>query len=175
MKRDADRDPRPRLSARDRALGLLAVRWRSREELRRRLSGVGYGDEEVQDALAGLERAGLVDDERFAAELVRDQTTRRLAGQRAIRAALRTKGVSPQVVDRTIEALGDEEERAAQLAARKALRLTGLPPEAAYRRLFGLLTRRGYAPGLAREAAARALRDTVSPVDEGIEPSYGAD
>jgi regulatory protein len=160
MKAERPPKPKPRLSAKDRALGLLAVRWRSKEELRRRLRQAGYEPGEVDEAVEVLERAGLVEDERFAAEVVRAHATTRLSADRAIRAALREKGVAREVVDRVMADAGDEATRAFELASRKAGRFAGLPPEAAYRRLFGLLGRRGYPPSLAREAAMAAVRES---------------
>ncbi|HEX9235090.1 MAG TPA: regulatory protein RecX [Actinomycetota bacterium] len=144
-------------TAKDRALGLLAVRWRSRAELRGRLVRAGFDRDEVESALGELQEAGLIDDRRFAAELTRART-RRLSGSRAIRSELRQKGVGQDVAEEVLAQVEDEEEsRAFQLAASRAERLGSVGPEAAYRRLVGLLTRRGYAPGLAREAARQAM------------------
>jgi regulatory protein len=144
-------------TAKDRALRLLAVRWRSRQELRRRLAQAGFDAEEIQKALEDLEGAGLVEDHRFARELVRDQAGRRLSGDRAIMTALRQKGVAPEVAEAALEGAGEESTRARALAERRAPRLAHLPPEVAFRRLFGLLTRRGYPAEVAREACRAAL------------------
>jgi regulatory protein len=141
------------------------VRWRSRVELGRRLRAAGFPPEEIEDALEGLERAGLIDDERFARELVRDQSERRRASTRAIRGALWEKGITGEVADGALADVGDEGERAAALARARAVRLSGLPPDAAYRRLFGLLTRRGYPPSVAREATRAALADLLPDPD----------
>jgi len=144
-------------TARDRALGLLAVRWRSEAELRRRLRMAGFADDEIQGALEGLERAGLVDDARFAREGVRDHAGRRGASARAIRGALRQKGVDAAVIEEVVAEAGDDRDRAAALAESRVHRLSGLEPEAAYRRLYGLLVRRGYSSDVAREATRDAL------------------
>jgi regulatory protein len=154
------RDARPRQSAKDRALGLLAVRWRSREELRRRLRQAGYEPDQIQAALDDLESAGLIEDARFARELVRDQANRRFAGDRAIRGALREKGVSPEVADQALAEAGDEAERAMEFARRRATRMLQLAPDAAYRRLYGQLTRRGFGPALATAACRAALAES---------------
>ncbi len=165
-------DPRaqkkPRGSAKDRALMLLAVRWRSRQEIRRRLRLAGFEREEVEQALDALENAGLIEDRRFAKEMVRDQVGRRLVGNRSIRANLLQKGVAREVVDEALEEAGEEAERAEELARQRAGRLAGLQPEAAYRRLYGLLLRRGYGPGVARDASRAALRGLMpgSTVDQ---------
>ena len=147
---------KPRGSAKDRALGLLAVRWRSRRELETRLRAAGFEQEQVDVALRDLERAGLIDDDRFARELARAKSGR-LDGNRNVRSALAKAGVAPQLTDEVVADLGEEGERAASLAERKAARMGGLSPEVAYRRLHGFLMRRGYAPDTARDAARRAL------------------
>ena len=161
---------RPRGTAKDRALRLLAVRWRSREELRTRLRQAGFEASEIEQALQDLERAGLIDDERFAREAVGHQAVGRLAGDRAIRAALRQKGVDPAVAERAVAAAPDQSDRALELARRRAARLARLPPETAYRRLLGLLLRRGYPGPMAREACRRALDDAFLPDEEPPDP-----
>ncbi len=102
-------DGKPSGTAKDRALRLLGVRWRSAGELRRRLALAGFPPEEVEVALSELERAGLVDDERFARELVRDQVGRRMSGSRAIRAALRQKDVPTSVAEAALAEAGDDD------------------------------------------------------------------
>jgi regulatory protein len=144
-------------SLHERALGLLAVRARSRRELERRLLRAGFDRAEVDDELTRLEDVGLIDDEAFARQLVEHQAGARLAGDRAIRSALAQKGVSPGVADAILEELGDDETRAAELATARVGRLRGLDPATAFSRLSSFLMRRGYAPNVARPAARRAL------------------
>lgn len=146
----------PARSARERALGLLAVRWRSRRELEQRLRAAGFDVEEISRALIDLDRAGLVDDERFARELTRSRAAR-LDGDRSVRSALAKAGVSAELAEAALAEAGDESERALELARRRAARLSHLEPETARRRLYGLLVRRGYSPGLAAAACGEAL------------------
>lgn len=128
-------------------------------ELLQRLSRVGVDDDVVRTALDDLERVGLVDDVAFARELVESRAGHRLEGDRAIRAALRAKGVDAAVGEAALSEVGggDEEARALELAEQRARRLTGIPPERAYARLLSFLQRRGYGYGLASSAARRAL------------------
>lgn len=156
MPRQARRPKKP-LGCHDRALGLLAVRPRSRRELRDRLLRAGFEVTEVEDELARLQAVGLLDDERFARELADHAANVRRSGGTAIRAALFAKGVARETIDRTLEDLGDEEGRARHLAAMRAGRMRGLDPAAAFRRLVSLLIRRGYAGDVARRAAREAL------------------
>jgi len=146
-------------------LALLATRWRSEHEVRRRLQAAGFPQEEVEEALAGLDRAGLIDDARFAREVVRDQSTRRRASARAMTAALRQKGVPAAIAETAVADAGSDSDRALALAESRARRLTASGPEAAYRRLYGLLVRRGYTPEVAREACRAALAGVIEPTD----------
>ncbi len=145
-------------SCHERALGLLAVRMRSRRELRDRLKRAGFGAEEVDDVLERLERVGLIDDDRFAEELAQHASGVKRSGNRAIASALYAKGVPRETIDRVVAQAGeDEEARAEALANSRVGRLRGLPPTTAYQRLTSLLLRRGYDPEVARRAAGLAL------------------
>jgi regulatory protein len=152
------REPKHPLPLHDRALGLLAVRSRSRHELLQRLVGAGFDTLDVQDELARLEAVGLVDDERFAQEFVEHAVGRRLEGRRSVASSLVAKGIDRSTIDRTLDGVGtDDEARAVELAKLRAGRLRSVPPDAAYRRLVSFLARRGYDGGIARRAARLAL------------------
>jgi regulatory protein len=143
----------------ERALGLLAVRQRSRRELERRLRGAGFDGDEVAGELERLERVGLIDDEAFARAVAEQAFTRRKSGRRAVASALSAKGVDPSVATAVLDDLGGEgdDERAADLARARAVRLAGVPPDKAFQRLSSFLMRRGHSPEAARRAARQAL------------------
>jgi regulatory protein len=150
--------PGKRKDVHERALGLLAVRQRSRRELERRLQGAGFDPEDVRAEVDRLQQVGLIDDEAFARAAVEHSFTGRMEGRRVAAGRLMRSGIASETAEAVLdEAIGNEEERADALAAAKAARLTGLQPDAAYRRLYGLLARRGYAPDLAGRAARKAL------------------
>ena len=157
------RRPQNPKSCHERALGLLAVRPRSRRELEARLLQAGFEPDEVSEVLGRLEAVGLVDDEAFAHAVAEQAFGVRRSGERAVRAALAAKGVSGETVAAVIEELGgDEDERACELARSRLTRLRGVPPERAFGRLVSLLARRGYPPGVARRAARLALEVEAS-------------
>jgi regulatory protein len=151
----------PGTPAKDRALRLLEVRARSREELRRRLSQAGYEADEIELALMDLQAVGLVDDERFAREVASYEMGRRAVGRRAVLASLRRRGVDADVAERVVEetAPPDEEERAVDLARDRLGRMNGLADDVAYRRLVGFLQRRGYDGHTAHAACRRVLAE----------------
>jgi regulatory protein len=155
--RDA-RGTRAKKDCHERALGLLAVRQRSRRELERRLLRAGFDPEEVTDELLRLERVGLIDDEAFARAVVEQATGRRGEARRVVASRLAAAGVAADTIATALdEAAIDEEGAAEALATERAARLAELSPERAYARLVGLLQRRGYPPEVSRRAAQRAL------------------
>ncbi len=168
---DADADVR----IRDAALSLLSHRARTRSELRRRLVGKGFQPARVDHALDRLEARGLLDDAAVAAAFVRDRIRHRPRGPVRLTQELRAKGVQPEMAERVVEdVLEDEALSEADLARRVvegwlrrqgAATLRGLTasrgtPEAekVRRRLHGYLARRGFRG----EALGRAVDTAVA-------------
>ncbi len=150
---------------RERAVRLLAVRPRSRSELRQRLCR--YGPPElVLQVVEDLQRRGLVDDLRFSVEWVRTRRAVRGLGSERLRHELLRKGVSRETVEQALrEGGGDEEALAVALARDRLRRCVGLPRDVAFRRLAGYLARRGFSSAV----VFRALRAV------GIQPPGAAD
>src|SRR5687767_418709 len=145
------REPKNPKSCHERALGLLAVRPRSRRELERRLLQARFERDEVRDVLGRLERVGLVDDQAFARQYAEQRYGSRREGRRAVVSGLRAAGISPQLAEATADGAPDEEEeRANALASARAGRLSGVDAPKAFARLTSLLMRRGYSPEIAR-------------------------
>jgi SOS response regulatory protein OraA/RecX len=88
----------------------LATSGRSRQELDRRLARAGHGDAAREEALATLDRAGLVDDARLA-ESRAELLARRGYGDAAIRADLRRRLVAPEAATDAVASLEPEPER----------------------------------------------------------------
>ena len=119
---------------RARALGAatrsLATSDRSRRELEQRLARAGHSGAAREEALASLDRAGLVDDARLA-ESRAELLARRGYGDAAIRADLRRRLVAPEAAAGAVDALEPEPER-----LRRLLEAQGVTP-ALLRRLAG--------------------------------------
>ncbi len=101
-----------------RAGRMLARRDLSVHALDARLEAGGVAPAARREALETLERAGLVDDGRFAvgrAELLAG----RGHGDAAIRAELERQGVDPKLVAEAIAGLEPERERAARIVGRR--------------------------------------------------------
>jgi regulatory protein len=155
-----DRPDRPgkRKDVHERALGLLAVRQRSRRELERRLVQAGFDAEAVQSELGRLEDVGLIDDAAFAAAVVESRMGARGESRRAVGIKLRQAGVDRELALAALDQAPEgEQDRADRLAEARAPRVGGLDPATGFARISGFLMRRGYPPGVARQAARRAL------------------
>lgn len=140
------------------ALRLLAIRLRSRHELDDRLRRRDIPEEARRRVLDRLTEAGLLDDLRFARSWIEGRLTMRPSGAVRLRAELRRAGVAPEVIAQALRespAGADEHHLALEVARTRIRRYRSDPPEVAYRRLAGVLQRRGFSAG----AIARALRE----------------
>jgi regulatory protein len=166
---DEQRDPYE--AARDICLRLLAVRPRTRVELASALKKRGIAAEVSRDILERYAEVGMIDDKAFAKAWV---TTRHhgkgLAG-RALAHELRQRGVEQEAVTAALSELDPETEAqtALDLATRK-LRTTHGQPDAVFRRLVGMLARKGYSGGVAVRAVKEALATRDAELAELIDP-----
>ncbi len=165
------RVPKHPKSCHERALGLLAVRARSRRELERRLLQAGFASEEVTDVLDRLISVGLIDDEAFARQVAEHAFDVKRSGRRAVASTLAAAGVPTEVIQGVLDqTAGDDDARAVELARSRASRMGSIEPAKAFTRLTSLLMRRGYDPEVARRAAHRALALD----DAGDDPSLAS-
>ncbi|HEY57043.1 MAG TPA: hypothetical protein G4O04_00560 [Anaerolineae bacterium] len=121
----------------------LSYRPRSEAEVRTYLARRGVEPALIESVLARLRDLGLVDDEAFARAWVENRGTFRPRGRRALQAELRQKGISPDLVERALAEV-DEEQLALQ-AGLKALRRYARLEWPAFRQKMGAyLARRGF-------------------------------
>lgn len=151
-----DGPAKPKVSAYDAGIRLLATRPYGGVELGRRLLRRGYGDDEVRSALDTFGELGYVDDATFADLYVTHRAGRR--GPRALAAELAAKGVDREIVQAAVGRFDGEAQ--VGMAARLVRRHIGsnLPPT--YKQLLATegarLLRRGYSRSIA-SAACRAV------------------
>ncbi|WP_257202183.1 recombination regulator RecX [Corynebacterium cystitidis] len=153
---------------RKRALGLLDQRARSRHELRERLLKAEFAPELVNDVCDEFERTGLLNDQTFAREWVRQRAARRGKSSRALDRELQEKGVASAIRVEAISQLSaeDEEKTARVIAEKKARSVKEVPEDrAAYdkvlRRVVGALARRGFPSAMSFSIAKAALDDQL--------------
>ncbi|GAA3549387.1 hypothetical protein GCM10022197_00240 [Microlunatus spumicola] len=151
-------------AARGIVLRKLAVQARTRGELERALKAKDVPEDAAASVLDRMDEVGLVDDATFARDWVASRQQRRHLSKMALRRELQTKGVDRDLIDDALaDVEGDDEHRAAlDLARRRAGAMSALPREVAYRRLGGMLARRGFSSSI----TSRVLSEVLDGTDE---------
>ena len=142
------REPESAQAAYTEAVKRLARQPQSRAALRERLLRLGYDEAVVDAALDRAQGEGYLDDQEYAAALVRRR--RRGRGHALIAQELRARGVAESTAGPALAAVDADAEAQAALALGKSLlaqrRLAGAPALTAY--LGPRLSRRGFSSGL---------------------------
>ena len=149
--------------AREICLRHLAVRPRTRAELAKALAHKEISAEVIAEVLDRYDEVGIIDDAAFARAWVSSRHHGRGLARRALGNELRQRGVDTDVANEALGALDDDEEAAtARALVERKLRTATGRPEAVFRRLVGMLARKGYPPGVAIRTVKEALaaRDT---------------
>jgi len=111
--------------ARERALRLLALRGRSRAELRKKLAERDFSKSVIDRVLENLGALGYLDDGAFAANRARHLAVNRLYGDRKIAEQLREKGVDPEAARAAIREVREEFPELEGIARSAARKLQG--------------------------------------------------
>ncbi len=137
----------------------LAVGPRTRKQLSDKLAQRGCADDVATRVLDRMTEVGLVDDQSFAEMLVRTRQDIKGLAAPALRHELRRKGVPDDVVERALEEVDPQHERAQaeDLVARRLRTMQGLDRVVQTRRLAGFLARKGYSAGVSYEVIRDAL------------------
>jgi regulatory protein len=160
---DGDRDlgpvADPEAVARSILLAKLTGRARSRRELSDALAAKDVPPELAEQLLDRFERVGLVDDQAFADAWVESRHRSRGLSRRALTNELRRKGVDSEVAATAANHIDADAERqaAVELAMRKRRSLRNVDQPTAYRRLTGLLARKGYSSGVTSSVVREVL------------------
>ena len=161
-RRDPDERPVDQAElAREICLRQLAVRPRTRTELAAALRRRGIAPEVAAEVLDRYDEVGIVDDRAFASAWVTSRHHGKGLARRALAGELRRKGVDSDVVDQALEELPGETEAetARSLVARRLRTARAERPDATFRRLVGMLARKGYPAGLAIQAVREAMAE----------------
>lgn len=162
---ESDEDPQdvdadPYAVARSICLRLLTSRARTRSELATALARRLVPADVAESVLDRFVELGFIDDEAFAQAWVQSRQSGRGLSGRALSQELRTKGVADDVARTAVAAIHPDAElaKARELVDRRLRAMSGVPAEARYRRLTGMLARKGYSGVV----ASRAVRDALA-------------
>jgi regulatory protein len=148
--------------AREICLGQLDVRPRTRVELAKVLARKEISAEVIAEVLDRYDEVGIIDDAAFARAWVTSRHQGRGLARRALANELRQRGVDAEVADEALGTLDEDEEAAtARALVDRKLRTASGAPDAVFRRLVGMLARKGYPAGV----AIRAVKDALAARD----------
>lgn len=151
------------------ALNLLAMRPRSIREIRDRLRQKDYAPAAIDAAIEKLEGWNYVDDADFARFWVENRVTHRPRGRRLLAQELWQKGIDRETATEAIEESDLDEHQAALDIARSKMRsYAGLERAVVYRRLGGLLGRRGFGYDVVKPVLDEVLAEAEAGMDEGL-------
>jgi regulatory protein len=159
----------PETVARNLCLRALTGAPKTRQQLADLLAKRGIPDDAAETVLDRFTEVGLIDDAAYARAWVSSRQAGRGLARRALSAELRAKGVDPEVAAEAVEAVDEEDERAAarRLVERRLPGMRRLDRATATRRLVGMLARKGYNGGLAAAVVREAL-DAAGAEDEPV-------
>ncbi|WFE96992.1 regulatory protein RecX [Micromonospora sp. WMMD987] len=144
--------------AREICLRQLALRPRTRAELAGVLAKKGISAEVSAGVLDRYDEVGIIDDAAFARAWVSSRHNGRGLARRALANELRQRGVDGEVASEALDELDEETEaQTARALVDRKLRTARGEPDAVFRRLVGMLARKGYPPGVAIRAVKDAL------------------
>jgi len=143
------------------SLGLLNSRARTRKELEDALKRKSFSPEAIAGCLDRLKNHRLIDDTAYAARYADQKVTYQRKGSRLVKQELLRRGVSKNDVDEALSTLDGETERASALAlARKRWpSVKGASRREREYKLMAVLQRRGFPPGIARDAVRQAVSE----------------
>jgi regulatory protein len=145
--------------ARTIVLRKLATKARTRHELHQALQARKVPAQAAETVLDRMTEVGLIDDAVFAADWVESRQQRRNLSVTALRQELRNKGVDRDQIDAALDQIdaSAEFEAALALAERKAAAMSALSYEVRYRRLAGVLARRGFGSRVTTQVLSQVL------------------
>ena len=141
------------------ALRKLTAKACTRHELDRALQAKNVPEGVIDGVLDRLQEVGLVNDASFAVDWVSSRQQRRHLSRRLLRRELQAKGVERRHIDSALDQVDRNAEltSARDLVDRKLASMSGVAREVQYRRLAGMLSRRGFDSAITTQVLADVL------------------
>lgn len=142
------------------ALNLLSFRQRSEKEIYIALNRKGYEESYIIYAIEYLKERKYLDDTAFATSFILDKQNLNKFGSKRIKYELYNKGISKEIVEETLNIDPQEEyEAALELATKKLNSCKGDDRNSIYRKVGGLLQRKGYSYDIVSKILNELLKD----------------
>lgn len=147
--------------AKQSAFHLLSYKARTEKEIRDRLSKKGFGSVAIDHTVKYLKENRYLDDLTFARSYIRDRANLGKYGTVRIKRELLQKGIEKEVIEELLQEeinAETESETARQLAEKKLKSCKEDMPSVKYRKIIGVLLRKGYPYDIARKVTNDCLK-----------------
>ena len=130
----------------DRTLKFFSYRPRSRKELRDWFRRKEIGEETQKLTVEKLESLGLLNDSEFSRWWIEQREIYHPGGRSLLKMELMKKGIAKEIIDESLSHVTPEDESkvAIEIAKKKMRSLVNSPRLEQKRRLYGILSRRGF-------------------------------
>lgn len=147
-------------------LRFLSFRPRSKKEIKDYLSKKKVDEEVASKIIQKLEELNFLNDEEFAKWLIEQRTNFKPRSSRLIKIELKQKGISEEIIDSQISSseaglISNELEKAKKIVESKIYKYKGLPKQEIFRKLGGLLMRKGFSYDVIKQSIDEALFKVV--------------
>lgn len=133
-------------SAYDEALYFLTPKARTVREVENHLDGCDHSEMEIFEAVERLKNAGLLNDEKYAADFIESRLKTKPVSKMKLREQLMGHFIDAELIDAALSSVSDEAEleNARSVAEKYYRQFDGLEPSERLRRVGLRLTSRGY-------------------------------
>ena len=132
------------------ATRMIGYRQRTSQEIKLKLQQKGFEQQVIDQVVARLQRADLLQDQFYARSWVENRNDSHPRSRRQIRYELRMKGIPDQMIDNALMESAQDEELALKAAAQYARKITTTDRALFSRRMASFLARRGFSFEIAR-------------------------
>ncbi len=145
-------------------LRLLAASPKSESELRKKLAEKGFPSEAIENALEDLSRQGILDDAKYAKDLMARLTMGKAAGRHKIAFELKRHGIPKGIQNELLGTLSaeSEAERALEQARIKWAGWASIDPQKRKKRLYDFLIRKGYDFQIAQDVLQKLAKEPLN-------------
>ncbi|NLW02509.1 MAG: regulatory protein RecX [Clostridiaceae bacterium] len=148
-------------SARERAVGILMARDRSRHEVKVRLKKMGFDGDIAEKVVEDLKTIGYIDDSRFVLKYASDRVRSKALSKKALRYELEQKGIDRDLIVDVLKEFEQDEEEIAFRAAKKKFGKYDLCDKSVREKALRFLMHRGF-PYEMSSAVIRRLQDRMA-------------
>lgn len=121
----------------------MSYRGRSEKELRKKFTEKDIAEEIAATVIERLKANGFIDDVKLASSLARYAGEHKQMSVSGTRKLLNDRGISRELAEEAVKDI-DDTENAKKLVNKKLRHVAGYSPETITKKLYGLLSRKGY-------------------------------